>query len=286
MPLPYQFANVTALRTPELDANFAALAQVAFVPGAIVGTNSLVLTPLADVATVSGYTPLQAYSGIISATNTGPVVFRVGTSLSALQAFKDSPAGPQPLSGNELIVGNLAVFYYDAALDGGNGGFHVESMAAGQGGTASFSQIVLTAGGSITSTLNASVALLNSIVAAGTFTGQSIAGTALGISGTASVGGLRVGSDTTTLARKLSTTATINFGAVPPAATSLATVVLVGSSVGDIVLLGLPQTLNAGMVFDGHVTATSVVTVRATNITAGTITVASATYRIGTEGYV
>lgn len=74
--------------------------------------------------------------------------------------------------------------------------------------------------------------------------------------------------------------ATLDFPSIAAASQSDLTVTVPGASVGDIVDLGLPAAPAAGLVFSAFVSAASVVTVRAMNITAGAIDPASAAYRL------
>jgi hypothetical protein len=73
--------------------------------------------------------------------------------------------------------------------------------------------------------------------------------------------------------------ATYDFASIATLTTSTTTVTVQGAQVGDFVVLGLPATVNAGIVFDARVTAQDTVTLRATNITAGAIDPASAVYK-------
>lgn len=78
---------------------------------------------------------------------------------------------------------------------------------------------------------------------------------------------------------------TMDFPSVAPGGIQELTATVTGALVNDTVSLGLPVTVNAGIVFDGRVTAANTVTVRATNITAGAINPASAVYRITVMTY-
>lgn len=74
--------------------------------------------------------------------------------------------------------------------------------------------------------------------------------------------------------------ATLDFPSIAAAGTQTLTVTVTGAAVGDQVLLSLPATVNAGVVFDARVTAADTVTVRAQNITASAIDPASAVYTL------
>ena len=55
--------------------------------------------------------------------------------------------------------------------------------------------------------------------------------------------------------KTLATTATLDFPSVAAAGTQTLTVSCLGASVGDVVAIGLPGTVNAGIVFDARVSA-------------------------------
>jgi len=73
---------------------------------------------------------------------------------------------------------------------------------------------------------------------------------------------------------------TIDFASIATHATVTSNVTVKGARANDIVTIGLPATVDAGVTFDAHVSADDTVTIRATNVTAGPIDPASATYRI------
>ena len=78
--------------------------------------------------------------------------------------------------------------------------------------------------------------------------------------------------------RTLAAVTTLDFPSISAAGTQTLTVTVPGAAVGDVVAIGLPATVNAGIVFDARVTATDTLTVRAMNITASPVDPASATY--------
>ena len=85
--------------------------------------------------------------------------------------------------------------------------------------------------------------------------------------------------------RTLTTTASIYFGIVPNNATNSVSVVVTGCQINDIVLLGLPASNPQGVSFLGHVTTTNGLEVDCVNATNGSLTPATATYRITVIGY-
>lgn len=82
------------------------------------------------------------------------------------------------------------------------------------------------------------------------------------------------------VARTLAAIATLDFPSISAVGTQTLTITVPGASVNDLVVLGLPATVNAGVVFDARVSAADTVTVRAMNITASPVDPASATYEV------
>lgn len=85
--------------------------------------------------------------------------------------------------------------------------------------------------------------------------------------------------------KTLTTTASLYFGLVGSNSTNSVSVTVTGCSLNDIVLLGLPASMDNGIAFAGHVTATNGVEIDCINATNGNITPATATYRITVIGY-
>lgn len=78
---------------------------------------------------------------------------------------------------------------------------------------------------------------------------------------------------------RLTATAALDFASIAAAGSADLTVTVAGAASGDSVSVGLPAAPTAGLIFMGFVSAANTVTVRATNITAGAVDAASATYR-------
>lgn len=85
--------------------------------------------------------------------------------------------------------------------------------------------------------------------------------------------------------KTLTTTASIYFGQVNSNDTNSVSVTVTGCAVNDIVLIGLPSTINNGLAFSGHVTTADGLEIDCINATNGNITPATATYRITVIGY-
>lgn len=215
------FANATTITTPQFDQNFAELAGLAPIACGVSGTNTLALSPLAGSPPVPALGNYMPFSGIVATTNTGSVTAAIG-SLSALNVYKDTNAGPVLLTGKELVAGTYFILTYDGALNSGAGGFH---LATGPAKTTSF------------------------------------------------------------ITRLLTTTASITFSPVGASTTSDITIALTGCSVNDVVMIGPPASITAGLNFTGYVSAAGVVSLRASNVTGASITPATATYRVTTMGF-
>jgi len=85
--------------------------------------------------------------------------------------------------------------------------------------------------------------------------------------------------------RTLTTTASINFGTIGSNNTATALVTVTGSALNDLVLLGLPNGVCAGLSLFGHVEATNSVQIHAVNATNSSINQSAQTFRITVIGY-
>lgn len=75
-------------------------------------------------------------------------------------------------------------------------------------------------------------------------------------------------------------TASLDFSAIPAAASADLNISYAGAIPGDIVVLGLPAAPAAGLVFGAFVSTANVITVRATNITAAPVDAAPAVFTV------
>lgn len=78
----------------------------------------------------------------------------------------------------------------------------------------------------------------------------------------------------------LTATANLNFPSTAAAGQQELTIAVPGAAVGDPVAVAAPATLEAGIVITARVTAADTVTLRASNITAGSIDPAAANYTV------
>lgn len=86
--------------------------------------------------------------------------------------------------------------------------------------------------------------------------------------------------------RQLTTTASLTFPSIAPGAITEQAVTVAGVTAGDVVTLGLPTSIAPGIVFQGYVSISNVIQVRAQNVTSGTtITPPAGTFRVVGEGY-
>lgn len=136
MALPTTFGPLTAATGAELDNNFAAVGALATQQCTATGTNSIVLTPVANQPTVNGYglpNPLK-FGFPAPASTSGAVTLEVG-SFGFLPVYTIN--GVQATSGT-LISGNYyEVTYTTAALyNSGNGAWVLSSYQPATGVTA------------------------------------------------------------------------------------------------------------------------------------------------------
>ena len=83
----------------------------------------------------------------------------------------------------------------------------------------------------------------------------------------------------------LTTTATLDFANILAAAIGTTTVTLRGAEPGNVVLLGPPSTIEAGLVWSAYVSANDTITIRLYNGTGLAIDPASATWRVSVLKY-
>jgi hypothetical protein len=77
----------------------------------------------------------------------------------------------------------------------------------------------------------------------------------------------------------LSATATLDFPSIGSNSTEQLTMTVTGAAVGDVVSLGPPSTIEAGLVWSGFVSAENTVAIRVHNTSGGSVNPASATWR-------
>jgi hypothetical protein len=85
--------------------------------------------------------------------------------------------------------------------------------------------------------------------------------------------------------KTITTSVTLTFGTVAANDTTSVTTTITGSNINDIVLLGLPNSLCAGLSFYGHVTTADVIEIDAVNGINTSKTQSAQTYRVTVIGY-
>jgi hypothetical protein len=157
-----QFENNLQNSLVALDNNFITLSAADMIPCTVTGTNTLTLTQngagMVPTEAISAYTTNMVFSGIAAGTNTGATTATVGA-IGALPVYKDTSAGPVVLSGGEIVIKNVFTLRFDAALNSGNGGFHLTSSTATASTPINPSSVQINGGGTITNLLTGTVSL-------------------------------------------------------------------------------------------------------------------------------
>lgn len=199
--------------------------------------------------------------------------------------------------------GGTTIVDYGAALFGASGMVDLSASAITVGAFPVYINSSITATGAVS--LGSSLYVASSVTARGAVSfggGMAVSGN-LGFYGTSPIAkpsGANAVSNVISLGlisssstygvlpssiKTLTTTASIYFGQVNSNETSSVSVVVTGCSVNDIVLIGLPSTIDNGLAFSGHVTTANGLEIDCINATNGNITPATATYRITVIGY-
>lgn len=132
--IPNLFTGVTTGTTPNLDADFAAVAAYVNDPTNRIieasdtgpSPNNYVIAPSPAVPNFSN--PFIVWS-IANHTNTGDSVANV-SALGNKHVYKDSTTGPTLLTGGEIVATNIFGLEYDANLNSGAGGYHLLNLAS------------------------------------------------------------------------------------------------------------------------------------------------------------
>jgi trimeric autotransporter adhesin len=184
MAFTNQFGSLTQWVSGWLDTNFNEAGSLGTIPCTVSGTNTLVLTPYTTPTAGTppfALQPLIRVSGIAAASNTGAVTAAVGGT-AALNVYNDTAAGPVALTGGEIHIGNAFTLTYDAALNSGNGGYHLGSASSISAGTVtSVATGAGLSGGPVTTTGTITLASIAQNRLLGNITGGSAAPIALSL---------------------------------------------------------------------------------------------------------
>lgn len=128
MALPFPLANVSVLRTPDIDANNAALGALTVIPCTATGTNTIALTPAANTPTISAYSNLTpVFAFIAAASNSGATTININ-GLGAKNLYKNN--GATAAGSGDIVVNGLYLISYNSALNGAVGGFVLDNPSA------------------------------------------------------------------------------------------------------------------------------------------------------------
>lgn len=119
------FASVVSATGAQLDADLNEAGRLGTVACSVTGTNAIVLTPVVAGPPFALQAGVRA-SGVALNSNTGATTANVGAT-GALPVYLDTAAGPVALAGGEIVADNAFVLIYDAALNTGGGGWHLEN---------------------------------------------------------------------------------------------------------------------------------------------------------------
>jgi len=145
MALPVNFAALTGGNQPLslLDTQFSAVAALGSIPCAAAGQNTISLTPFTNTPTVVSYTDL-APSFVFAAAQTSTGSVQINAALiGARNAYKWN--GAQQCGGGDIVAGQVYRATPLQALNGGAGGFVVDTV--GLNNNATSIQFIIDGGG-------------------------------------------------------------------------------------------------------------------------------------------
>jgi hypothetical protein len=118
------FADLTGGPQPLtlIDNQFGYVAAMGQEQCSASGSNTIVLTPMADQPTISAYNNYQLFGFVASATSTAAVTINVN-GVGALPAYLSD--GATQIGSGGIVGGVYYIFVYNSALNSGGGGFQV-----------------------------------------------------------------------------------------------------------------------------------------------------------------
>jgi hypothetical protein len=110
------FANVTELDTPNLDTMFTNVGALTVIPCTANGTNTIVLTPIANTPPLSSYTSgAPVFAFLAAATSTGSVTVNVA-GIGAQNLYKQH--GGTQVGANDLLSGHVYYCGFNSTIGG------------------------------------------------------------------------------------------------------------------------------------------------------------------------
>jgi len=263
----------TGPATPDmLDGNFNILTVRAPFDCTVSGTNTLTMVPVSGATGLGVFTFGTQFSGIAANSNTGAVTVSVTGFTGSFPVYKDIVGGPAVLTGGEIVAGTLFTLFFDQALNGNAGGFHLLSAAfSSAGGSPIFS--VVTAG-----TVTASLVNVTSLASIANASLASITWVR-GIGTSLQLGG---GDFITRFNSQISAVA---FGQITPNTIVASSVTFAGVSTLDNIFLGFGTAGPGSVTYQPYVSASGTIVINAFTSAPVTIAAATLTMRITDLGF-
>jgi len=127
------------------DTMFTQVAQMVAIPCTASGTNAILLTPIGNAPVLPAYQNYSSFRAVAAASSTNLVTAQAQT-LPSLPVYLAD--GTTQANINNILIGQEYVFVFVQALNGGSGGFFVESASVPlQPGTIGAAQLLASAQG-------------------------------------------------------------------------------------------------------------------------------------------
>jgi hypothetical protein len=260
--------------TPDmLDANFNILTVRAPIDCTVGGTpNALFLTPTSPVAPLNTFQFGMQFSGIALSNNTNGTTASVAGFAGTFTVYKDISSGSVVLTGAEIVAGTLFTLFFDPALNGGAGGFHLFSAVASiAGGNPAFGVVSA-------QTLTASLVNVTQLASIATASVASLV-VVRAVASSIQIGGGAF------ITRFNSSLASIVYSTIAANGATLSTVAFAGAAIGDNVMIGQSSVTPIGVIVTGWVSASGSIVLQAANTTTGGEPAATLTVRVTDLGF-